>query len=61
MDRKIALMAASASDGSLGIVEALMNVENDVPSLLEAMDFMSDVELNTFFLKFQKNSCKENM
>lgn len=51
MDRKIALMAASASDGSLGIVEALMNVENDVPSLLEAMDFMSDVELNTFFLK----------
>ena len=51
MDHKTAMMAALASDGSSGIENVLMDRENDVSSLLEAIDFMNSEELNIFFSK----------
>ena len=54
MDHKTAMMAALASDGSSGIENVLMDRENDLSSLLEAIDFMNSEELNTFFSKLYR-------
>ena len=61
MDQKAALIAASDCDGSSAIENLLMNEISDVSSVLEAIDFMTGVEVRQFFSKMSSFASETSM